>query len=1122
MSDVEEKRKRVEQEILAAKKRGEESKIMKNIPTPEEAQRIFRSSFNELSEMQKSVLKSTEKCFKICQRRAMILDIRGVKVAFPYEPYPVQKAYMTKVIQSLQEGKNALLESPTGTGKTLSLLCATLAWTEHMKTQKSTIEVPKIIYASRTHSQLTQVVRELKKSAYEPQTTILGSREQFCVHPSVATSKGTELNSKCSLVRKQKKCEYYENFSNHRKDVLTSFSGEIQDIEDLIKVGRDTKVCPFYVTRSMQAASEIIFMPYNYLIDPVLRNKMNITIEGSILIFDESHNLEKWCTEAASFDLKQTTIINCIAELYKALLMLEDDETNEFNIENVSKLRSDILEIVENLLNLEKKLKDISMSTEELVKDGDFVLDLFDKVNFSKDYLSSNQNTIKQCIDIITSEKQKEFNVLIPPSLHDLEKYLTLIFSQEEEEEEIVNVTDTKKGNTFLDHYKCIIKKDSNSKISKPKQTHYKDAGGTEEISDCKLISFWCLSPSIAIKSIKEKKPKCFILTSGTISPMDSYAFEMDMYFPVRLENPHVIQSNQISCVVARKGSNGVHFNSSFKNRDSAQYQKELGTFIANISKVIPDGILVFFPSYVVMSNLVVNWKRVKFDSKSENTIWSEIEKKKKIFTEPKESSMLQRSMREYEEEIEKSSGAIYFAVCRGKASEGIDFSNRYGRAVIITGLPFPPHHDKKIELKMNYLSAIKKNTPNAISGNDWYDQQASRAVNQAIGRVLRNRYDYGAIILADERFAETKYRELLSKWIQPHVKVSDSFNSISKHFTKFFNHATENFGINSEKLSGIPFEKESKTIKKESNNSSLVNIHRISTTDRKKNDFFSFSNSQIESEPKITPTTKPLIPIGPLKSKITVIEEHKHKTPTKPLIPVGMPKSKPLIPVGSVHKKKEIVKINEIQKKPPTIETPKLMSSIKNQTKNAPTTPTTQNKTAQFVSKVKNNIPKSEYQKFKNIIFKLSKEDIKFDDFMSEIKKIFLQSGSMKNELYFGLKDVLPKKYDDEFQKYLEIETSKKRAQHNDLFDGSKKRKVAPQETKIINLEDDEKKKEEKKDTSLKCLICLDIAVKPHNSRCGHVCCFECWDSWLNRKLECPICKQRVRKNQLTPIYSN
>lgn len=56
------------------------------------------------------------------------IDIAGVKVIFPFEPYALQRAYMSKVIECLEHEANGVLESPTGTGKTLCLLCASLAW----------------------------------------------------------------------------------------------------------------------------------------------------------------------------------------------------------------------------------------------------------------------------------------------------------------------------------------------------------------------------------------------------------------------------------------------------------------------------------------------------------------------------------------------------------------------------------------------------------------------------------------------------------------------------------------------------------------------------------------------------------------------------------------------------------------------------------------------------------------------------------------------------------------------------------------------------------------------------------------------------------------------------------
>jgi len=68
-------------------------------------------------------------------REGMPFQVYGTQVEFPYEPYPVQFVLMEKILRACENSQNALLESPTGTGKSLALLCAALAWQDKTKTK---------------------------------------------------------------------------------------------------------------------------------------------------------------------------------------------------------------------------------------------------------------------------------------------------------------------------------------------------------------------------------------------------------------------------------------------------------------------------------------------------------------------------------------------------------------------------------------------------------------------------------------------------------------------------------------------------------------------------------------------------------------------------------------------------------------------------------------------------------------------------------------------------------------------------------------------------------------------------------------------------------------------------
>ena len=60
-------------------------------------------------------------------------------------------------------------------------------------------------------------------------------------------------------------------------------SVQVMDIEDLHNFGAERHVCPFYLAREMQKDADIVFLPYNYLIDARIR-KVRVCVRARVRV----------------------------------------------------------------------------------------------------------------------------------------------------------------------------------------------------------------------------------------------------------------------------------------------------------------------------------------------------------------------------------------------------------------------------------------------------------------------------------------------------------------------------------------------------------------------------------------------------------------------------------------------------------------------------------------------------------------------------------------------------------------------------------------------------------------------------------------------------------------------
>jgi len=827
----------------------------------------------------------------------------GVKVKFPAKAYPSQVAMMSKIVTSIQRSQNSLLESPTGSGKSLALLCAALAWQEVEQNkcnefntilEQATInqdpamrdmlvnmagsegveweeeivstdeaaafafgnvsadeaaavalgksesmggvggggfipadpddadfydpreaakpvrpevyagyhlpdgdvkkvgsgagylrmpkrkKCPRIYFGTRTHKQIAQIVRELKKTAYSGvRMTILASREHTCIHPTI--SKSFNKTQDCvDLMDKRKGggCRFQANvkqkMSSHHSVRSYMGSDKAWDLEELVKAGKKVKCCPYYGVRELKNSAQIIFCPYNYLVDPGIRSSMEIFLNNQIVILDEAHNIEDSARDAASANFKLDDVTTALQDCER---MVEHDILPDVH-SGLAAFLSRLGTWIQKAADDANDYSDFNSSTK--VWSGTAGLAEWNEIVFYPE----NYEAIKMKLQ----EALKEQKTALEQNDDD-NPGLTKVLSKKSSDliGGIFSVLDFmhRKDSVYRDDYKMsVVRAQERKKGGKAKG--WTGKGDTPALVTTISLNFWCLNPGVCFDEMLDCRS--IVLTSGTLSPMVTFASELAVKFPITLEANHVIDKSQVWVGTLGIGPTGNSLNAAYQNANTYGFQDEVGRLVLEICRTIPHGVLVFFPSYKMMNDLSERWKS--------NGTWQQLFERKAIVTEPRFGDQLDVAMKEFYSVIEASNnqpneygqdGALFMAVCRGKVSEGLDFADNNARAVVCVGIPFPAFKDTLVDLKKKYNDGRRSVNPNILPGREWYEIQAFRALNQALGRCIRHKKDWGAILMVDDRYGRNpRYVNNLSKWVRGKVVHYNNCNMMTNSLKTF------------------------------------------------------------------------------------------------------------------------------------------------------------------------------------------------------------------------------------------------------------------------------------------------------------------------------------------------
>eukprot|EP00842_Homolaphlyctis_polyrhiza_P000296 jgi/Hompol1/1267/HPOL_000643-RA len=659
---------------------------------------------------------------------------------------------------------HCLLEMPSGTGKTISLLSLLVAY------QQFYPEKRKLIYCSRTVPEIEKALAELGRlmqyrASHGLKESFLGlgltSRRNLCIHPRVSKEKrGNMTDAQCrSLtspwVRETAKsdpdielCEFYENLE--ALDTTATVPSGVYTLEDLKEYAQKKKLCPYFLARRLLPFANVIIYSYHYLLDPKVADMVSKELSKEcIVVFDEAHNIDNVCTESLSIDISRPMLeasSRSIAELADRVTRMKES--------NSERLQGEYASLVEGLRQTQESREAGEVMANPILPDDILNEAVPGNIRRAEHFVAF----LRRFIEYLKT-RMRVMHVVAesPASFLQHVKDITLIDRKPlrfcaERLGSLIRTLEI----TDLTDYGALQKVASFATLVSTYQKGFililEPFENDLDTIPNPVLHFVCLDATFAIKPVFDRF-KTVIITSGTLSPMELYPTLLGF-------EPVVIESYQMTLtrtcflpLVITRGSDQVTISSKFEVRNDIAVVRNYGNILLEFAKITPDGLVCFFPSYLYMESIVAAWNDLG--------MLQEVLKYKLVFIETPDATETSIALEHYRQACENGRGAVLLSVARGKVSEGVDFDHHYGRTVILFGIPYQYTESRILKARLEYLRDNSR-----IRENDFLTFDAMRHGAQCVGRVLRGKTDYGLMVFSDKRFARADKRSKLPKWI--------------------------------------------------------------------------------------------------------------------------------------------------------------------------------------------------------------------------------------------------------------------------------------------------------------------------------------------------------------------